>query len=607
MVLSLLALCLSAHADSLNAALTFAGPAESGQGRVQVEITSQEVASSLGSAPDPDRFRAIVGQGDARIDRVRHVATNGETVHTVMAFDRSGSFARYWDQSFKLARAMARALPSDGSHTVSVMTFHSNQTVHGTASSSAQLRDLLAEVEAVGTLGSSSETSLMSAVKDAAQLAAEQQPTTGGRQVILFTDAGEEGAIFTLDEVISSVRAQGTSVHPVVLKQVAAPGSKKARVFSKANDRMKKLAEASGGQHVHVQDVAAALAMMRQYATVGQRLYWLELSYCSVPQGSIRFEDTVQIEVLQGSAIPAKTSAAPFRQHAAGSALLDCDDQPPPSAASTPPATPTAPTEPSGGGGSWLWPLLAGLLLLMMLLGSMLGLVLLIGRRRSNPSAEKPPTPPSPEPLPSASARPVVSPIIQNPGDATAEQLLDDPLALPTPAGDPLQKPMVETRLRIISGPSGLEPYYRISSPSFVIGATPSSDLYLDINQISSRHATIQVYKLGAVFITDHSLNGTFLDGKRLKKGERVQVRPGQRIGISQQLTVELWQPDSDPVSAPPPAPETPAEKPTPKARQKTVYNPMSTAPPPVSTTSDRARRAKSKTIIQPLRRDDET
>ena len=240
----------------------------------------------------------------------------------------------------------------------------------------------------------------------------------------------------------------------------------------------------------------------------------------------------------------------------------------------------------------------------MMLMG-IIGLVLLVGRKRSPPREEAKEEPPAPAPQPAAPARPVAGPIIQNPGDATAEQLLDDPLALPSPAGNPLQKPPVETRLRIISGPSGLEPYYRISNPTFVIGASPTADLYLDINQISSRHATIQVYKLGAVFITDHSLNGTFLDGKRLKKDERVQVRPGQHISLSQQLTVELWQPDSDPVS-PPPAEPPPAEPPK-KARQKTVYNPISNAPPPVSATPDRPRRAKSKTIIQPLRRDDET
>ena len=268
----LLGLSLSARAESLNATLTFAGPAESGRGSVQVEITSQDVAASLGTTPDPGRFRAVVGRGDARIDSVRHVGGT-ERIHTVLAFDRSGSFSAYWDDAFDLAKAMAQALPADGSHTVEVMSFHGNQTFHGAATTTAQLTALLAEVEAMGTLGSASETSLMSAVKDSARRAAEQQPTTGGRQVILFSDAGEEGAIFTLDETIAAVRSQGAVVHPVVLKQVAAPGSNKARVFSKANDRMKKLAEASGGQHIHVQDTAAARALMKQHATVGQRLY----------------------------------------------------------------------------------------------------------------------------------------------------------------------------------------------------------------------------------------------------------------------------------------------------------------------------------------------
>ena len=78
----LLSLSLTAAAEGLNATLTFASPAESGRGRVQVEITSPEIAASLGATPTPDRFRAVVGRGDARIDRVQHVGSSGETIHT---------------------------------------------------------------------------------------------------------------------------------------------------------------------------------------------------------------------------------------------------------------------------------------------------------------------------------------------------------------------------------------------------------------------------------------------------------------------------------------------------------------------------------------------
>ncbi|MDG1484071.1 MAG: FHA domain-containing protein [Myxococcota bacterium] len=616
----LLLLSLTAGAEGLNATLTFASPAESGHGRVQVEITSPEIAADLGSAPGPDRFRAVVGRGDARVDRVQHVGSSGETVHTVLAFDRSGSFSAYWDDAFELAGAMADALPADGSHTVEVMSFHGNQTFHGAAATAADLRTLLAAVEAMGTLGRASETSLMSAVKDGARRAAEQQPTTGGRQVILFSDAGEEGAIFTLDETIAAVRAQGTVIHPVVLKQVAAPGSNKAEAFSRANDRMKKLAEASGGQHIHAQELASAKRLMVQHATVSERLYWLEVRYCAVPQGEIRFKDTVQIEVLQGSTIPAKTAATGFRQHAAGSALLACADLPP--AASSAAAADlgagqgTAGTTAEPGSASsrgWLWPTLIGALLLMLMLGGLIMLVLLASRKKK-PEEQSPEPPPPPTPEPGAGAGPVITPRLESPiaqgsgaaalHNSTAE-LSDDPLALPAPDRNPLEKPPVETRLRIVSGPSGLEPYYRVSGSTFTIGGAPTADLCIDIPQISSHHATIKLFKLGTVYITDHSLNGTYLDGRRLKKGERTQVSPGQRIGLSQQLIVELWQPDTDP--APPPT--TPAVPPPPprKSRQKTVYGPLASAPPPVSASPAPPKRSKSKTIIQPLRKDDES
>ena len=619
MTLLLLGLTLSAAADSLNATLTFASPAEEGQGHVQVEITSQDIATSLGAAPAPDRFRAIVGQGDARIDSVRNVGSSGEKVYTVMAFDRSGSFSRYWGKAFDLAEAMADALPADGSHTVEVMSFHGNQTFHGAASTSAGVRAILTEVEALGTLGSASETSLMSAVKDGARQAAEQQPTTGARQLIVFTDAGEEGAIFTLDETISAVRSVGTVVHPMVLKQVAAPGSNKARVFSKANDRMKKLAEESGGQHLHVQDLPAAKRLMVDHATVSERLYWLSLSYCAVPAGDIRFMDTIQIEVLQGSTVPAKTASAPFRQHAAGTALLTCADLPAAQAGTAaaepePPPTPSSSSDDTSGRRSWLWPLLGVGLLMLMLMGGGLMLFALLGGKKKEPPApvEKPPPPekkPDTTPTPS---RPEAVNIIQNPGSTSASDLLEDPLAIPKGAHNPIEKALPETRLRIVQGPAGLEPYYRISSSPFTIGGGSDVDLTLDIRQISGLHATIHLYKLGAVFITDHSLNGTFLDGVRLKKDERAAVKPGQRIGLSQQLLVELEQPGLKPAPTPPPAaqPEKTPDPPVRRSRKKTVYGPISGATPPPDATQPAkppARRSKHKTIIQPIRRDDES
>ena len=605
----LLILTALALAGSLSAHITFAGSAESGSGRVQLELTDADLIDDLGPHPDPARFRAIVGSGGARVDAVQPVA--GEPIYTVMAFDRSGSFRAGWAQAFGLARVFASAMPTDGTHTVAVMTFHGEQTFHGTATTPDALRALLAEVEAMGTLGSTSETSLMSAVKDGARYAAEHQPTGGARQLIVFSDAGEEGQIFTLDETIAYARSLGCPVHPVVLKTVASAGSSKAKAFSVSNDRMKKLAEETGGRHLHVKSAAQARARMIEHATIAERLWWLQLRYCNVSSSNIRFTDTVQIEVLKGSEVPARTEAAPFRQHAAGAATQSCSalpPLPPPSDASSGADDGDAGSTAAAGDRDWLLPSILGLLGLLGLLGAFL-LYALFGRKRE----EAEDAPPAADPEPPPEPEPVVSP----------EQ---DSIAPPPAAWvNPLGRPLPETRLVILNGPPGMEPFYRIHKKPFTIGADASRqlDLLFEVPQISGLHATIELYPKGTMFLTDHSRNGTFVDGRRLQRGERVVVKAGQRIGLSSHVLVQLEQPGLAPAAGearashqPPPVappdsapPEPPAASPPQRPqRNATLYGPIDTpaAPPPSASAQPRSRRQKSKTIIQPLRRDDE-
>jgi predicted component of type VI protein secretion system len=143
-----------------------------------------------------------------------------------------------------------------------------------------------------------------------------------------------------------------------------------------------------------------------------------------------------------------------------------------------------------------------------------------------------------------------------------------------------------ETRLVVSKGPPGLEPFYRVHKSAFTIGARQGEmDLAVNLPQLSGHHVTVQLFKGGNVFVKDeHSTNGTFVDGRRLNPGERVQVRPGQSIRLSQHLELTLVQPGVQPAepsagvplaAAPPSAPaaaQPSAEAPRTKAR--TIYAP---------------------------------
>ena len=149
-----------------------------------------------------------------------------------------------------------------------------------------------------------------------------------------------------------------------------------------------------------------------------------------------------------------------------------------------------------------------------------------------------------------------------------------------------------ETRLVVTRGPPGLEPFYRVHKSSFTIGARSGEmDLVVNLPQLSGHHATVQLFKAGNVFVKDeNSTNGTFVDGRRLNPGERVPVKPGQTIRLSQHLEFTLVQPGLQPAEpAPAGAPVVPAP-------------PAPTAEPPAAPEA----RVKHKTLYAPVRGDDE-
>ena len=522
-----------------------------GAGRVQVVVSDISLRANIvgGDAT----FRAVPGTGSARVIRATKLTDTSEPAVTVLAFDASGSFRPYWSDALDLGDAFAAALPAAG-NVVDVVTFGTRLDHHGTPSADpSEIRAALSDARATGS--DQRATRLKGFVSDAIAAAAARQPATNGgaRQVIVFTDGGDESDAYDVDALVREARDLGVRVHVVSLHA-------QSRTSPQRLDDIKRLAELTGGLYIQGDDGADAAARVATLARANQGTWWLDLAFCDVAAGAEHRTDTLTIEVVDDSQRVGFTEAVPFRQHASGAALEACTE-----VTTTPSEDVTTPTDTGDGWPTWAW---AGLACAGLSLLGLLGLLALLLIRRARTKTED-------EPVPEL--------------EPEAPEPLADAAPLPGPAAvwrDPFQT-LPERHLRLLRGGKGLESFYRIHKSPFVVGgdAAMAPELLIAIPQVSGRHCTLQLYKNGALWVTDeHSTNGTFVDGRRLSPGERVQLLPGSRLGISRHVEFQVVDPTSSAPpptppeaspgpAAPPPAPE-PAPEPA-KRRQRTVYNPV--------------------------------
>jgi hypothetical protein len=561
-----------------------APPAESGKMRVQIALTDAKLEADLVGAP-VEAFKVIVGKGEARVLSVKRLLDAGERRHTVLAFDQSGSFAPYWDNAFELARAFAYPRPDS---TVHLITFGLRLDDRGAVAAS-DAESLLAKVrqERPGQAA----TRLKSFLHDAVKLASDRQPLSNGgvREVVVFTDGGEESSTYKVKDLAAEARSLGVRLHTVVFYQ---PGNGSGGIAQRLDD-MKRLAELTGGVSIQVSQIDQARKAMSRLEQSIETLFWMDVAFCGLPSGSAFLEDSLSVETHLGGTRVGWSDAVPFRQHASGAALAPCNrpcvpacptgsacvagvcqvkekrkpDLPAPSVATA------APPENTKEGFPWATVAIALFVLLLMVL---------LFRKKERPveaAAGLPPVGPTPSP-------PIAAP-------AAAEIPIPvgavDPVASSAP-GPVWQDPFVvlpDTRLVLVPARAGHEPFYRITKSSFTVGAsTGEVDLALEVQELSGRHATFQLFKAGNVFVMDElSTNGTFIDGRRLLPGERAQVKPGQIIHLSKKLALRLEQPgaSAEPVAPPPGVPmvaQGPAADPAPlepsdRPKARTVYAPI--------------------------------
>lgn len=564
MTTGLVALALSAAWAGESLSVTALPPAEQGRARAQIELQDLSHQQAISGATPTATLRAVVGQGQAAVGKITPLYTSDEPVYTVMAFDQSGSFKRHWSAAFDLAEGFAAAMPK-GKHSVEVATLGVQFIRQGVVTDGPALAALLGKVEAQGS--GQSATRLKGFVRDAIDLAAAGQPLASGgaRQVIVFTDGGDESAAYDVDEVVAYARERGVIVHTVAHYQGA-------KVSPERLDELRQLSEGTGGRGVQVDNAGQAKSAVQQLATLATRLYWVDLSFCGLNAATPHFDDKLTVELMSGGKRLAWSDPTPFRQNAAGAGVTACagceagcpTGQICDAGACKPDPAAKAPSPAAAADAPW-WPWLLALLAALGL-GGLLAWLLAARRREAAPT---PPTPPAAAPAPPAAAPP--APVLAAEPSAAA------------PWRDPFAT-FPETQLHVVGQQPAVEPILRVHKSPLKIGGSREAgvDLVLNLAQVSGHHATIQVYPAGSVFVTDHgSTNGTYVGGRRLASGERVELLPGDILSLSQQLHLRLVQPSRMPTVSPTqptaPAPVSPpaATPPSAPVHKQTIIAPV--------------------------------
>lgn len=508
----------SAEQGASVAALT---PGRDGRAELHLELRDAALRDELLKDPRTDRFRVLLRAGQGRVEQASRVPIAVEGVHTVLAFDQSASFRPFLNDALALAQKFLGASPGGSAFTV--LSFGTSLGTPREAPSAAEAQRLLAEV---AKSKPEFQTRLKASIRESVGLASQRLAMPRGvRQVVVFTDAGEESSVYSVEQVIAEARARGARVHTIVL------GGSSGTTLAQRRDEMKRLAEATGGYNIEVRDRATATTAIESVARSSDALVRLSLDFCGVPTSPPLRDEQAQVEVLRAGAVVASTDWVSFSQQAGGAASRSCDTYCPPGSSCAPATTAPAPTASAPAGPvdppapvSPFAPL--GLLAGLGGAGA-LAVLLAVGLRGRRAPAPLP-APPAPPPEPPAPLLPTATPWV----DPQAGTRALGVAAAPTPPG---------AWLVVVRSPSGSGRSLRLQRNPFVIGAAEGSDLQLDIGEISGRHALVERDPSGAVFVTDQgSTNGTFIDGQRLPRGQRTPWRVGQLVGFSTRVEVRL-------------------------------------------------------------------
>jgi hypothetical protein len=515
-------------------------PGRGGHGQVLFEVASPEPATELRTKP-PVASDFIIqlrptlvdpqGAGQVRVPAtVERMSQVNERIYTVLAFDQSGSFfSAYHQSAIDLARRFNRASATRPAVTApqgtSVFTFGA---LWGIVGQDVLPRDVDAVLDKVATVPIEKRTRLNSGIGEAVKHAAARQPAPiGMRQVIVFTDGGEESLSYDVGARIKEARDAGVRIHTVIFGNAAGATHR---------DDLRRIAEETGGVEIQVGDLETAARALEAIAKSPHDTYRVSLEFCGVPAASPVRTDEMRVEFARNGRALAWTPWVRFTQDATGLAIAPCASPPAtdPAPALAPPKRAAQPSFLETYG--WLLALALAITLLV------LGLAIYARARRSDRPRARPPLPaprPLPDPgLPSAPPAPV----------APAPAPLDvQPATVDLRGGaDPLNYDNLAWA-RVLRGPPGLPSSFLINHSPFLIGRDPRCNFVIDAPGVSAKHASFEFDDTGALFLADNnSRNGTFVNNVALTPGERRRISPAQPIRISFDIELEISPRDVD-------------------------------------------------------------
>lgn len=517
--------------------------------RAFIRFTDPALAASATANPNPAEFSAVL-QGGAHVTSVQTLPKLGLGTVTIAAIDRSASFKAGTDAAFAVIEHLAKEVSP--TERLGLMLFGTDITSYPTRTSAS---DALSDLAAAKATRFETRTRLLSSLSEAIARAA-QEGASGFREVLVFTDAGEESAALDWEKVADEARAKGVRVSVFVL----APPNPSVALVTRL-DWLRGMKARTGGIEASLADPAAAIAAVTQARA--ERNGWLavDMKLCGMQRGV--FDGPIRVQFRDGQAFSADTH---LRQLLGPEVEQPCPSdkkvcgEPCGSWQSCDPASgqcvALACTSDVDCGGSahcasgkcvagarqslaWLWVVLGTGL-------ALLAIGLLVARRRR------------PEPPPAAAPAPVAIEPVPVAAPATP----------PVDAGVTLD-PLPETHLVAIAGLNPPGQRWRLHRRAMRAGASPEADLVFAVPQISGLHAEFQLFPSGALWVVDlDSRNGTYVNNRRLAARERVELRAGDQVKLSSALILEVQRPGE-------PEPEKRAKEP-----EKSAKEPELKAPP---------------------------
>lgn len=477
---------------------------------------------------------------DARLKRGGAKVTSAQPLAPVrppvrlevaLAFDISASFKQHIPAAQTLAkRFVTRTVSTGFDPRFSVHTFGIQRTSLGSATT-ADPTWLL--IDKVASQPSQQRTQLR---KLGGELIEETGRAVrfpeGVREVVLFTDGGEESAAFSdFAQIIDPATSQAVIVH-AVLFQANTPSGNAATL----SDKLSAAVERTGGSVVRVipgqPSAPDTLSRLDSAAALPGTLVRVHVEACGLATtGPGDHDDELSFTITAPGQPAWRSGDLPAKLQVPVGGAPSCAPAPTPSASAAPappPITPK-PQETSDGPRYWLWALVATAIV------AVLALVLLLARRsRTTPAATKVDTAPMP-------AHPVTTP----PPTPTPPPLLV-PSAMPwleKQGANPLAR-LPATELHVEASAVALGSPLRIARPEVRVGRDPTMELPLDHTSVSHHHATLLVEPDGELFVVDHgSTNGTYLDRQRLLTNQRHRVPPGAELSFSTHIRLRVVQP----------------------------------------------------------------